>query len=156
MYHCFVHITQRKKHSVNDILYAGTVSKTFGSSTEPPLIDGSILNVIPNKWYSVKVELMQTDLASELGYATIFLNGVSYGNCDGGNYCLGCCGWFDCKSQLSSNLITSNSSSVSVRLVYSEFVTSTHNTCTDSVTGISGGGVARVTLTVDGKTKTTQ
>lgn len=130
---------------------AVTVSKTFGSTAEPPLIDGSLLNVVPNQLYSVKVELMQTDLSSSSEYAAISLNGVSYGNCDGGNYCDGCCGWFDCNSQLSNNQITSSSSSISVRLVYSNAVQSSHSACTDSMSGQSGGGVARVILTPVGK-----
>ena len=127
------------------------MTKTFSSRASPPLIVGSIDNIIPNQLYNVQIEVMQTDMSSYTEYAAISLNGVSYGNCDGGNTNDGACGWYDCQSQISNNQITSSSTSVSVRLAYTSSVASSHSTCTDSASGESGGGVARVTLTPVGK-----
>ena len=98
--------------------------------------------------------MMETDLSSSSEKAQIFLNGVSFGSCDGGNSGDGSCGWFDCTSQLTSNKITSGATTVQVRMAYSSDVSSTYATCTDSATGEYGGGVVKIVLTPIGKSKT--
>ena len=97
--------------------------------------------------------MMETDLSHKEEKAQIFLNGVSFGYCDGGNNGDGDCGWFGCTSQLANNQITSSSASVQVRLEYTSEVSSTYGTCTDSVTGEYGGGVAKIVLTPKGNMK---
>ena len=100
---------------------------------------------------------MLTDLSSSYESATITLTpsggtGITIGTCDGGNSCDKCCTWFDCKTQLSTNEIISTSARMEVKLEYTSHV-GTWGKCTDSITGKSGAGVARITLTPMGKKK---
>ena len=96
---------------------------------------------------------MLTDLSSSSESAKITLTpnggtGITIGTCDGGNTCDACCTWFDCKSQLTTNEIMSTSTRMEVKLEYTSHVTSSSwGKCTDSITGKSGVGVARITLT---------
>ena len=132
-----------------------TFSETFSSGTSfPVLITGSIENVIDNQTYHVQVLIMQTDLSGSTEKAEIFLNGVSYGYCDGGNVRDGTCDWYNCESQITSNQIISSTTSVDIRIEYTSSVSSTFATCTDSSTGNYGGGVARVVLSPVGKIET--
>ena len=104
------------------------------------------MNVASGTTYTVQVELMITDLSSSQEYATITVGTTELGTCDGGNTCDGCCTWYTCQG-LTSNQITSTSTNINLVLQYSSEVSSTHAACTDSVSGSTGGGVARITLT---------
>ena len=123
------------------------------------MIQGTFENIIPATKYKVQIELMLTDLSHVAESATITLTphgetGITIGTCDGGNSCDGCCTWFDCKAQLTTDEIISTSTRMEVKLEYSSSVTDHYSTdCTDSITGKSGAGVARITLTPLGKKK---
>ena len=125
------------------------------------MIQGTFENIIPATKYKVQIELMLTDLNSVAESATITLTphgetGITIGTCDGGNSCDGCCTWFDCKAQLTTDEIISTSTRMEVKLEYTSTVSSSSwAKCTDSTSGKSGAGVARVILTPLGKTKTT-
>ena len=83
------------------------------------VIDGSIENIVANQTYTVQVHVMETDMSSSSENAEIFLNGISYGTCDGGNPSRdGRCGWFNCTSQLTNNQLASNLASVQINKSY--------------------------------------
>ena len=140
---------------------ASTVVATFGSSNSFPVTISRTIVFQANTGYDVRVELMQTDLSSSSEYAVIYIDGRSNGNtedqcnnddqncwkCDGGNVCDGCCNWHTCSDTIT---VTSTTTSASIKLVYTNHVSSTYATCTDPITGESGGGVARITLTPSG------
>ena len=97
---------------------------------------------------------MLTDLSHSSENAEVFIDDVSKGTCAGGNQCDGCCTWYTCNVELMQPLqVTPTTTSISVKLEYTNSVSSTYATCTDSVSGESGGGVARIKLTPPGSIK---
>ena len=101
---------------------------------------------------------MQTDLSRNNEFATITVTpsgrtpGAPWGTCNGGNDCAVCCRWFDCTPQLftlvTSDFGSTDYTSMEVKLEYSLPVSSSPwAKCTDNITGKSGAGVARITLT---------
>ena len=104
-----------------------------------PLISGSI-PVIQDQLYTVKVELMLTDLDGDDEYADITLNGISFGQCNpsGGQQS---CTWHIC-SALTQSIIQTSTSSISVYIQYSDEV----DDFPCEVDGRNAPAIARVTL----------
>ena len=107
------------------------------SPANGPLINGYI-EAEQNQMYSVKVELMATDLGSSSEYADIIIGGISFGRCDPSLEMT--CDWYTCTEQQ----FMTTGTSVSVQIQYSSEVNDLGDCTSD---GLSGHGVARITLT---------
>ena len=121
-----------------------------GSNTQVKIM-ATINNIIANTPYNIQVSLMLTDLSLSSEYADITFThsggtNVVIGRCDGGNTCDACCSWYVCQGLTSQ--ISSSTTSIDVKFEYSSAVSSSSWAhCTDSSSGKSGAGVARVVLT---------
>ena len=139
------------------------VSETYGSNQNPggashPVVIERTITVVENTVYNIGISIMLTDMLSsyeevDIEFTHSGSTKLSLGKCTGGNSCDGCCSWYDCMtvSDLGQHQITSSTTSIVVKFTYSSQVSSTYATCTDSLSGKSGGGVVRVILTPVGK-----
>ena len=78
----------------------------------------SIINVVPNLDYNVKVEVLRNDLGSYgEKVSKISFDGVVFGDCnpDGGDYD---CTFFDCKDSIQKLPLSSNTGYILVALTY--------------------------------------
>ena len=138
------------------------ITAIFGSdqdgsgTSHPVMIMSTINNVVANQLYDIQVSLMLTDLDWRGEYADITFThsgstNVVIGRCDGGNTCDAvynyvCCSWYVCQGLTSQ--ISSSTTSIDVKFEYSSQVSSSSwARCTDSSSGKSGAGVARIVLT---------
>ena len=139
------------------------ISETYGSNQNPggvshPVVIERTITVVENTVYNIQISIMLTDMLSshekvDIEFTHSGSTKQSLGPCHGGNSCDGCCSWYDCMtvSELGQHQITSSTTSIVVKFTYSSQVSSTYATCTDSLSGKSGGGVVRVILTPVGK-----
>ena len=134
------------------------ITAIFGSdqdgsgTSHPVMIMAPINNIVENTLYDIQVSLRLTDLSSSTEYADITFThsgstNVVIGRCDGGNTCDACCSWYVCQGLTSQ--ISSSTTSIDVKFEYKSTV-SPYTRCTDSSSGKSGAGVARVILTPSG------
>ena len=108
------------------------------SPTDGPLIDGHVL-VEANKIYSVKVELMLTDLDGSSEYADIIIDGIDFGRCNPSGTQMSC-EWYTCTEKQ----VSISNSIISVNIQYGSEVGDLGKCTSD---GQTGHGVARITLT---------
>ena len=108
------------------------------SPTDGPLINGHVL-VEANKMYSVKVELMLTDLDGSSEYADIIIDGIDFGRCNPSGTQMSC-EWYTCTEKQ----VSISNSIISVNIQYGSEVGDLGKCTSD---GQTGHGVARITLT---------
>lgn len=108
------------------------------SPTNGPLISGYV-SVEANEIYSVKVELMLTDLDGSSEYADVTIDGIDFGRCNPSGSQMSC-EWYTCTEKQ----VSTSSSIVSVKVQYGSEVGDLGKCSSD---GQTGHGVARITLT---------
>ena len=108
------------------------------SPTDGPLINGYVL-VEVNKIYSIKVELMLTDLDGSSEYADIIIDGIDFGRCNPSGTQMSC-EWYTCTEKQ----VSISNSIISVNIQYGSEVGDLGKCTSD---GQTGHGVARITLT---------
>ena len=80
------------------------------------------LTVVANTQYSIKMEIIRSDLNSATEYVeSIKMNGVNFGSCNPtgpDSESTNDCTWYDCSSILSPTSITPTSTTITVELTY--------------------------------------